>query len=84
VIGIIRPPPLLDARYGNVNLGVPGNENAQIQNAVLLGPQEFLSIEKEYGLISVIQKSEVSGTDPVSDTSETLALPSLCASSSVR
>ena len=47
---------LLDAGYGNDNLCIFRNENAQVQDAVLLGTYKFLPVEEEDRFISVVQE----------------------------
>ena len=49
---LVGPAPLLGTAYGNDDLGLAGNEHGGVEDAILLGPHQFLAIQQEHVFVT--------------------------------
>ncbi len=58
VRGFVGPPTLFGARDGDFGFGFAADEDAGVEDAVLLGPNQFLAVHKENGGVTLIDNEK--------------------------
>jgi hypothetical protein len=51
--------PLLDARYGNLGLGVGGDQHRRVQDPVLFGTDQFFALDEQQANVALALDSQI-------------------------